>query len=269
MNGHATIPSMPTLPHAFIILFFALTGLALGSFGTMLLYRLPKGETIMGRSQCTTCNHILSWHDLIPIFSFLCLGCCCNYCKKKISWRYPFLEAITALVFALLATRIDSGEGIAILFLAGAIYALVLIAFYDFETQKIPDVFIIILLLSALLYRGSLSTTDPVAMQNGMIGAVIPFCFFGGMWLVSAGRWIGSGDILLGTSIGLLLGMELTLLSLFFTYVIGALFALILMSLHRIKRGQTMPFGPFLASGALIALFGGEFFLDQYWRLLL
>lgn len=212
---------------------------------------------------------MLHWYDLIPVFSFLFLKCRCHYCKQKISWRYPILEVITALVFVLFATHIDWGEGIALVFLASALYALVLIGFYDFETQKIPDIFITLLFLSALLYRATLSMHEPLAMQNGVMGAAIPFLFFGGMWMISSGRWIGSGDILLGTSIGLLLGTRLSMLALFFAYVIGAATALILMSLQLIKRSETMPFGPFLAIGALVALFAGETLFTLYIGLLL
>ena len=96
-----------------------------------------------------------------------------------------------------------------------------------------------------------------------------PFLFFGGMGAASSGRWIGSGDILLGTSIGLLLGARLTLLALFFAYVLGALVALTLLSIGIIKRGGTMPFGPLLAGGALLALFAGETILRQYLSLML
>jgi len=258
------------IPHPLVIFFIVLVGLSFGSFGTMLLYRLPRGKSLLGRSACTACNHTLHWYDLVPIVSFLLLGGHCRYCNAHISWRYPCIETTTALLLTLLIIRIDPTEWMIALLLIISIFSLVLIAFYDFETQKIPDIFIVVLLLSALLYQSALSAQgNPDTMRGAFLGAAIPLFFFGSLWLISRRQWIGSGDILLGIGIGILLSWKLTILSLFFAYTMGAIAAMFLLILGVVKRGSTIPFGPFLASGALFALFAGKEFLLQYQRIFL
>jgi len=222
----------------------------------------------MGRSQCTDCEHMLHWYDLVPIISFLLLGGHCHYCGARISWRYPFIEAVTAFLLTLVIIQADPAEWFAIPILVVAIFSLILIAFYDFETQKIPDVFIVVLLLSTLFYQTMLSdSAHPLVLRDAFLGAFIPFAFFGSMWVISRQQWIGSGDILLGIAIGLLLGVKLTLLALFFAYIMGAVAAILLIALRLVQKGSTLAFGPFLASGALLSLFVGEAFLVQYQHL--
>lgn len=247
----------------FIILFIAVViGLAFGSFGSVILHRLPKGETILGRSMCPKCQHVLRWYDLIPVISFLIFRGKCHYCRKDISLRYPLLEIVTAACFSLITIQFISDGWMALVFLAVAVYSLILIAFHDAKTQSIPDLFTAVLFISTLLYQ--LLPTSSLTFTDVIIGALIPLIFFGGLWIVSRGSWIGSGDILLGACIGLLLGIKLTLLSLFLAYIIGAAFALTLIMLKRTKLGCHIAFGPFLVSGTLIALFFGEEILRQY-----
>ena len=256
------------LPYPLQIIFIAAIGLALGSFGTMILYRLPRRESMMGRSQCTKCNQTLHWYDLVPIFSFLLLGGKCHYCNASISWRYPFIEGIIAFLLVMLFVRSPGIDGITLLLLGIAMYCLVLIAFYDFDTQKIPDVFVIVLLLAAIFERVFFSQVGaPSTMRDSFLGALIPIVFFGTLWIISNRRWIGSGDILLGSAIGLLLGVELTFLALFFAYAMGALAATMLIVLKLVNSKSAIAFGPFLASGAILAILTGEEFLMQYERL--
>jgi leader peptidase (prepilin peptidase)/N-methyltransferase len=247
------------------LLFIILLGLSLGSFGSMLLYRIPRGETLGGRSHCTHCQTSLHWYDLVPLMSFLALRGRCRACKKRISWKYPLIEITTALLFLFLALALPPMSIFALLFLAVATYMLILIAFEDFETQKIPDLFITIAFLSALLFRVFHAPTGgETEMRDAFLGASLPLLFFGALCIMSHEEWIGSGDILLGTMIGLLLGVKLTLLALFFAYVGGALIASLLILLHIVKAKGALAFAPFLSGGALLALFFGERFLLWY-----
>ena len=150
-------------------------------------------------------------------------------------------------------------------FLLLSVYCLILIAFYDFETQNIPDVFIMILLLSALLFQAVISTQgDALTMRDAFGGAAIPLLFFGTLWLLGREQWIGSGDILLGVAIGLLLGIERSIMAIFLAYIMGASVAVFLLLQGHVRRGSTMAFGPYLSAGALIALFVGADFLREY-----
>ncbi len=235
----------------------------------MLLSRMQRRETLRGRSRCPHCQKVLHWYDLIPLVSFLLLSGRCRVCKKNISWKYPLIEAATALLSLLLVTSLPPMPLLALLFLGVAAYILLLIAFYDFETQNIPDLFVTVLFLSALLYRIFHATSGPgTELRDGFLGAAIPFFFFGALCIVSHEEWIGSGDILLGVAIGLLLGVRLTLLTLFLAYIVGAFIASFLILLHLARVKTRIAFGPFLASGALLSLFFGDTLLEWYGRVL-
>ena len=236
------------VPYPLQILFTALLGVSFGSFGTMLLYRIPRGETLLGRSKCTHCEATLHWYDLIPVFSFLTLGGRCSHCGHAISWRYPFMEAVTALLFALIVAKHATGPWVTLALLLPGGYSLLLIAFYDFETKRIPDIFVAALFLIALLHQVFLLAEHPeLPLRSAFTGAAIPFAFFGGLWLLSRGGWIGSGDILLGAAAGLLLGLQMTLIALFFAYLMGAIAAFLLILLRLVNKDSTLAFGPFLA----------------------
>lgn len=254
------------MPPTFLpTLFAALFGLSLGSFGSMLLSRIGTGESFQGRSHCPHCREMLHWYDLIPIMSFLMLGAKCRYCKKNISWKYPFIEAITALCSVLIVTSLPPMPISSLLALCIAVYVLLLIAFYDFETRNIPDVFIAIAFPAALLFQVFQAEIGiSTSLRDAFLGAAVPFAFFGGLWTVSKGEWIGSGDILLGVTIGLFLGFTLTLLALFLAYIGGACVALVLLLSGRAQRKTRLAFGPFLAGGALLALFFGDKLLFWY-----
>src|SRR3989344_2130907 len=260
----ATIRSMPLL-----VFIAALVGFSFGSFGSVLLHRVAKGEMPLGRSQCPTCKVTLRAFDLVPILSFFFLQGRCRSCKEKISWRYPFLEAMTALLATLLLVTQYSGmPPVTFFFLSVAAYLLLIIAFYDAGTQSIPDVFLTSAFLSALLFRVLLGIEESEALRDGFLGGAIPFLFFGALWIGSRKQWIGSGDIFLGVTIGLLLGVKLTLLALFLAYTGGAIIALCIISLQGRGHQRTIAFGPFLAGGALGALFFGEKILEWYGGLL-
>ncbi len=211
---------------------------------------------------------MLHWYDLIPIVSFLMLGAQCRYCKKSISWKYPFIEAVTALCSVLVVTSLAPLPISALLALSIVVFAFLLIAFYDFETKNIPDIFIAIAFLAALLFQTFVAeVSDGSSLRDAFLGAAVPFAFFGGLWLFSRGGWIGSGDILLGVTIGLFLGFKLTLLALFLSYIGGACVALFLLLSGRAQSKSRLAFGPFLSGSALLALFFGDTLLHWYQQL--
>ncbi|MBT3835511.1 prepilin peptidase [Candidatus Peribacteria bacterium] len=234
-------------------------GLALGSFGNVLLYRIPKGESIKGRSKCCICNKILGCLELIPVFSFLFQGGKCKKCKTKISCRYPAIEILTAIIFVATFITNQTLEIVPLIFLILSIYMLLMIALYDAATQKIPDVFTAALFIFALIFQiTKIGIPNLNLAKDILYGMLVPIIFFGGMWTFSRGRWIGSGDIFLGGAIGALLGFQGTLISLFFAYTIGAVVALALIISGKAKRGAVIAFGPFLCVGAMIVIFIGS-----------
>lgn len=240
------IAGVPAIFIGFVFLF----GLIFGSFGNVLIYRLPQGKSIGGRSQCPKCNKTIEAICLIPVVSYLILRGKCRHCHKHISWQYPLVElgsGVLAVVAAFIAPTFTSA-----LVLALALWILFLISVVDARIQGIPDIFNILFIALAFLYTTLAGEFDPLAF-------IIGVGFFASQWIVSKGKWIGSGDVLLALGLSALLGRgELVLFMLFVSYILGALVAAILLITKKITRKDYIAFGPFLASGTLVALITGD-----------
>lgn len=245
-------------------LFFlaALIGLAFGSFGNVLVYRIRQGQSFFGRSACPHCHEVLRWYDLFPVLSFFFLVGRCRFCHTRISAQYPLVEILSAGVF-LFATHLHSGDPLAAFLLGFSLYFLLLACVYDTLYQELPDIFTILIVLFAVplhLVRGDDLVTN-------VIGAVIVFLWFGIQWLMSKKRAVGTGDIFLGAALGFLLGYPLAIVMLLLSYIVGALVVLLLLALGKIslKKSQKICFGPFLGVAAVLTLTGlGEAYLALF-----
>ena len=216
-------------------------GMCFGSFGSVLIERNPSGRSI-----CLQCKKTLGPGELIPIVSFLALGGRCKGCKGKISLLYPSLELAGGILF--LYAYIITGAVIPTLTLALTLWLLLTIALIDMRTHTISDAHNIPLIVLAFGYQISLGMFE-------WTGAVLGAAFFAVLWTLSRGKWIGSGDILLGAGIGALLGpWQMMAACLLITYVVGALIASVLLLTGKVKRGDYVPFAPFLALGTLLTL---------------
>lgn len=242
------------------VLFFVL-GLSIGSFLNVVIYRLPKRVPFLRfgeRSRCPFCKHELESRDLIPVVSFLLLHGKCRHCKKHISWQYMLIELITALSFAGLFVAYD----ISLQLLVGIVaitYAIPLIVI-DARHKIVPDALSIPFIASAAIL--GFLTLHP--WYDVLIGGGIGLTFFLLQWIVSKGRWIGSGDIRLGLGMGLLLGWKLLLVAFALAYFSGTLFALVMLLMKKKKLSATIPFGPYLLLSMLVALFFGTGLLEWY-----
>ncbi|MBI3618844.1 prepilin peptidase [Candidatus Peregrinibacteria bacterium] len=245
-SAHFTLRGIPLLSF--------LLGLTFGSFGNVLLCRLPKNRTILGRSACPHCRKKLRAWELIPVVSFLLLRGRCARCSAEISLRYPLVELTSGLLF--LAAFLHEGAfGFSTILLMFALWLLLLIALCDLDTGLIPDGLNVPLVICAMLFT---------FFHSGVMlsGISLALFFFGGQWLLSRGRWIGSGDVILGAGIGALLGSwTAVLVFLFLAYVSGAFAASVFLLTHRKTTADTLVFGPFMAIGAMGALFFGEAFV--------
>lgn len=238
-----------------------LFGLAAGSFLNVLILRTHKATSPwLGRSKCMSCGHTLSWHELLPLASFLWLRGKCRHCRKALSWQYPLVEAGTAVLFVLVASRF----GLTWWTLWGWMVAsiMVAIAVYDARWSLLPDSFSISLAIAGFGMAAALK----VPLIDIGIGLVAGAGFFGLQYFLSRGRWVGSGDILLGGALGLLLGWRMLGLSLMLAYFIGAIVASILL-LTKIKKSQSaMAFGPYLVLGGFVAWLWGEQIVEWYFN---
>ena len=249
------------MPQQLLISVAALIGALIGSFLNVVIVRLPRNESLVApRSRCRVCGTELHWFDNIPVVSFLALRGRCRSCEATISWRYPIVEAVTAVMFALAAWR--STSVVDLLAAWFFVSALVVVAGIDLEHQIIPDHITLPsaavgVLTSFLGTRISwLESVLGVVAGGGILFAVI----------VLSGGGMGGGDMKLGAMMGAFLGYKLTLLALFLAVTVGGLVALALLSTGLRRRKDAIPFGPFLAAGAAVAMLWGDGVVTWYLR---
>lgn len=252
----------------YLVLFFIL-GSAFGSFLNVVIDRVSSGGTILGRSRCDHCKATLSSVDLVPIVSFVMLGARCRYCKKPLSWQYPAVEGITAILFTLVFWVLVLGGPfniLTLLFWLLIVCVMVVVGAIDIKFSLIPTSFVYALSLLALFYAYFIYPS-PVFVDH-VIAAFGAAVFFLLIVLVTFGRGMGQGDIVLAFLMGMVLGIKLTVLALFLAFLIGAVVSIFLILIGRKKFGNTIPFGPFLVLGFFFCLFWGNLILQTYLKVL-
>ncbi len=243
-------------------LFIFFIGLAVGSFLNVILYRTRENQGFLaGHSFCPSCKKQISWYDNIPLLSFIFLAGRCRHCGKRISLQYPLVELAVGLIFLGLYLKF----GLDLKFLSLALFCcfLVLIFVYDFKYYLILDRFTIPPMVIALLINPILG----VSLQDLFLGFLLGAGFFVAQYVLSSGRWIGSGDIRLGALMGSMLGGKMLLVALFLAYITGAVVAIFLLIAKRKKLSSKIPFGTFLSAATMIAFFYGPEILDWYMNL--
>ncbi|HLD71641.1 MAG TPA: prepilin peptidase [Candidatus Peribacteraceae bacterium] len=235
------------MPIAFHYVFLILLGLTFGSFGNVLIFRLPRGYSITGRSQCMQCGWQIRPWELIPILSFIVLGGRCRGCRKRISIQYPLVEVATAAI-AVFAFWHETFELLPTALLSLSLWLLLLIAVIDLRERMIPDVLNISFIAFVVLWR--------IADQSFSWGGILVGLFIiGSQWAFSRGKWMGSGDVLLAVGLGALVGDSFAgLLWILFSYMIGSVISLVLLLTHLKTTKDVISFAPFLALGAIAAL---------------
>ena len=244
------------------ILVFIL-GSIIGSFLNVCICRMPKNESIVfPSSHCPNCKKSIFWYDNIPIFSYLALAGKCRSCKAKISFRYPLVEGLTAL----LLTALFIAFGMSPKFFAYSVMTcgLLVATFIDFEIQEIPDEIslggIVIGSLLAMAFPSILGEASRVhGLLNSLIGAVAGA---GSIFLLGVlGKMafkkeaMGGGDVKLMAMIGSIIGLKLVILTFFIAPFLGVVPGII----SKLKNGaETIPYGPFLSAAALISVFFGN-----------
>lgn len=246
-----------------------LVGLAAGSFLNVVITRLPRGEAFgRGRSRCPHCRRPLPWYDLIPLLSFVLLGGRCRQCGAAIPWRYPLVE----LAGAVLAISLWAVFPFSPLLLAYGPLAMALVALsaIDLEHGLLPDA----ITLPGLAYGLGLSLILPEldfawALAGAAVGGGLFVAIAWGYQRLTGRAGMGGGDAKLLAMIGAFLGLESIPGVILISAALGSLAGLILV----LARGQgrngawrtiPIPYGPFLAAGALIYLFGRESLLGWW-----
>ena len=239
-------------------------GLIIGSFINVCIYRIPRKESIVfPASHCPLCQNPIRFYDNIPLISFLILRGRCRGCNAAISMQYPFVEAIHAIGYLFIFHNF--GYTIETVIYALFFSSLLVITFIDLAHQIIPDV---ITLPGIPLCFVLASTVLPLGPMQAGLGFVIGGGFFYLIAILSTvllkKEGMGGGDIKLVAMIGALLGWQKVLLAVFAASLLGSIIGGGLMVCRVMSRRDPIPFGPFLAIGALIALFWGNNMLNWY-----
>ena len=244
---------MASMPSAFFVVLFAAVGLSLGSFANVVILRLHKTKGVGGRSRCPRCKKNLRWSDLVPVFSYLWLRGRCRFCHKPISMHYPLVELAGAALF-LFALWWYPNQPLPAGLTGIILLTLLVTAIIDIRYQEILDAASLIIGIAAILL---VSLSQSHSITSAAVGMLIGGGWFALQWVISRGRWVGSGDIFLALALGLWLGMRNTIAMLVLAYAIGSLCAVVLLLCNRIAvRNTRLPFAPFLAIGAVLAFAG-------------
>ncbi len=243
-----------------LIGYCALFGLVVGSFLNVVIYRVPRRESVVRpRSACPRCGVAIEARDNVPIFSWLFLRGRCRNCRSPISARYPLIEAATACLFAGVAARIGFSWSLpAFLALAAGLVAL---ASTDFEHLILPKriVYPVLIMVGVLLVFAAGITDNWHDLLIAALCAMAWFVVFFALNFASP-RLLGFGDVRLAPVLGLALGwlgLRYVLLGFFSANLIGAIVAISLIATKRMSRSQQIPYGVFLALGTLFAVLAG------------
>lgn len=237
--------------------FAILFGLAAGSFVTVLVHRVPQKQSIVApRSRCPACGTEIRARDNIPVLSYVLLLGRCRACGAQISPGYPLLELATAGLFAGAALKFESLYTAVVM----ALFFMVLlaVAVIDVSHRIVPNRIVYpALIVFALLVAVGAAVGDQLNLATSAIGL---FAYGGALLLVAivSPGGMGMGDVKLATLIGLVigaLGLRYVAVAAGLGILAGGLGAVILLVFTRASRKQAIPFGPYLAAGAILAAF--------------
>ncbi|MPZ20103.1 MAG: prepilin peptidase [Luteitalea sp.] len=247
------------------VAFFALGGLAIGSFLNVCIHRLPRRQSlVLPASYCPSCEQPISWFHNVPLVGYLWLRGRCAMCQARISPRYPLVELATALLFVanflafgwqpLLAARLLFSSLLIILFVV------------DLEHRLLPNA----VTLPGLLVGLILSAVMPPGWGEALLGVVLGG---GVLWVIGetyerfrGEQGLGMGDVKMIAMIGAFLGWKSMLVTLVLASFAGAAVGLLLIVIRRASMQYALPFGSFLAAGAFVASLYGARLLDWYLR---
>jgi leader peptidase (prepilin peptidase)/N-methyltransferase len=252
-------------------------GASIGSFLNVVIYRIPAGLSLLHPpSRCPKCLHPLKSYDNVPVFGWLWLRGRCRYCHVPIPARYPLVEGATGLLF--MATVWFVPLPLPALGYWAFLSWLLALALIDLDTMTLPNPLTKSGLVAGLAFQALMGWE-----QGGTIGGIAEY-LMGGIFAAVLGIWLfdiitllgtfafgqtamGGGDAKLAAMMGAWLGWKLLLLSSFLACLLGAVVGGGAIALGLLNRRQPMPFGPFLALGALLSAWFGQSLLHWYQQL--
>lgn len=251
------------LPLLFPILVFVF-GMVVGSFLNVCICRMPNNESIVfPPSHCPHCLYQIRWYDNIPLLSYLLLDGKCRGCGVRISLQYPFVELLNGVLALSLFLRFGSTPLFAIMFIFCS--ALVVITFIDIEHQIIPDEIslpgIIIGFLLSFFIKGHywLNSLFGILLGGGTL-LLVAYSY----QKLTGKEGMGGGDIKLLAMMGAFLGWKAVPFIIFTSSLIGSLIGISIMLLKEKDSKLAIPFGPYLAFGAVLYIFYGKPLIQWY-----
>lgn len=240
-----------------------LYGLTLGSFYNVVGLRIPAKQSIIApRSSCPSCHHQLKAIELIPVLSYIFQGGKCRNCKSVISPLYPIVELLTGLLFVTAPLVLGWTSELVVAWTLISLFVIIFVS--DVTYMLIPDKILLVFAGVFLVERLFIPYTP---WLDSILGAVIGFTLLLFIAIVSKGG-MGGGDIKLFALVGFVVGTKVMLLSFFLSTLFGAVFGMIGLLFKIVKRGNPIPFGPFIGAGTLTAYYFYEEIIRWYFTIL-
>ncbi len=239
-------------------------GAVLGSFANVVIYRLPRGESIVAPgSRCPHCQTPIRAWDNVPLVSYALLRGRCRVCGASIGVRYPIVEGLMAVLA--LAVRARFADPVAFLAALMFVFLLVAITFIDLDHQIIPHWLSQPGIFAGLIFAGLQHRLVPAILAGLGAAAFILLIYVASLVLLKR-EGMGLGDAWLAALMGVFLGWPAIASAVFLGILVGGIAAMVLLVLGLRGRKDAIPFGPALAAGAVGALFWGEAIARWYWR---
>jgi leader peptidase (prepilin peptidase)/N-methyltransferase len=253
-------PALMDPAHAILA---AILGVCVGSFLNVCIHRLPRGQSLASPpSRCPKCGRPLRWYHNIPIVSWLVLGGRCAHCRAPISLQYPIVELVTALIWVLIVWMTPVGWLLA----SRLVFATALIVLFmiDLEHQLLPNVITLPGIVAGFVFS-FVAPPGPANSAFGiLVGGGVLYAIAAAYYLFRKEEGMGMGDVKMLAMVGAFLGWRAVLLTLVLSSFAGAVIGMVMMGLQKGTMRYALPFGTFLAVGALIAMLFGEAMLSWY-----
>ncbi len=250
-------------PETFFLVVAGLFGLLVGSFLNVCIFRLPRGTSIVWpASACGSCRRELRWFENIPIVSWVVLGAKCARCKAPISLQYPLVEGITAVLFVLVVATTPAGPQLAARLLF--VCALIVLFGIDLEHQILPNSITLPGIVIGVLFSLAGPPGWRASLLGVLLGGGVLYAIAWGYYAVRREEGLGMGDVKMLGMIGAFLGWQAVLLTLVLASLSGAFIGVAMISLQRGSMKYALPFGTFLAIGAVVAMLAGQPIIDWY-----
>jgi leader peptidase (prepilin peptidase)/N-methyltransferase len=256
-----------------LLAYVALLGLAVGSFGNVVVWRLPAGGSLLTpASRCPRCENPIRHRHNVPVLGWLVLRGKCADCREPISPRYPIVELATAAVFIALTVRLGQLDLLpalpAYLYIGAAGIVLALI---DVDTHRLPNAIVLpsYAVLAVLLTAAAAWQQDWTGLERAVAGGVALYLFYFAIaFAYPAG--MGFGDVKLSGLLGAVLAYlswGALLVGAFAGFVLGSIVGIVVIAVGGGTRKTALPFGPFMICGALVGIFAGDALVGWYLRL--